>query len=386
LADVTLPSLGESVTEGIVTRWLKNVGDVVLRDEPLLEISTDKVDSEMPSPAAGVLLKIVVPEGDTAAVGAVVAVIGELDGDALAAAQAAPAAPAAAAAPAASAPTSTSTPEAGAIAGLVTSPVVRRILADGQVDPRSVTGTGPNGSITRRDAERAVAQGPSEEIRVPFTAGVKRMAEHMVQTVRTSPVGYVAAELDASVLASLPASTSDGVALRPEVVVAVAAIRALADFDTLNAEVTGDELIIRRSINVGVMKSLHPDGMLVPVVHAAGTLSVRAFARRLTDLDERVATRQLMTDDLIGGSISFLLAPSANTTYALPLLIQPQVAALAIGAVREVPVVRDGAVVAGRTVTVGLSFDHRVIEPVRAAAFLDRIGAVLSELDIAAEC
>jgi len=94
----------------------------------------------------------------------------------------------------------------------------------------------------------------------------------------------------------------------------------------------------------------------------------------------------LMTDDLIGGSISFLLAPSANTTYALPLLIQPQVAALAIGAVREVPVVRDGAVVAGRTVTVGLSFDHRVIEPVRAAAFLDRIGAVLSELDIAAEC
>ena len=131
MADVTLPSLGESVTEGIVTRWLKNVGDVVLRDEPLLEISTDKVDSEMPSPAAGVLLKIVVPEGDTAAVGSVVAVIGELDGDALAAAQAAPAAPAAAAAPAASAATSTSTPEAGAIAGLVTSPVVRRILADG---------------------------------------------------------------------------------------------------------------------------------------------------------------------------------------------------------------------------------------------------------------
>ncbi len=379
MADVTLPSLGESVTEGIVTRWLKNVGDVVLRDEPLLEISTDKVDSEMPSPAAGVLLKIVVPEGDTAAVGAVVAVIGELDGDALAAAQAAPTAPA-------TAPIATSAPDAGATAGLVTSPVVRRILVDGQVDPRSVTGTGPNGSITRRDAERAVAQGPSEEIRVPFTAGVKRMAEHMVQTVRTSPVGFVAAELDASVLASLPATTSDGITLRPEVVVAVAAIRALADFDTLNAEVTGDELVIRRSINVGIMKSLHPDGMLVPVVHAAGKLSVRAFARCLADLDERVATRQLMTDDLIGGSISFLLAPSIHTTYAVPLLIQPQVAALAIGAVREVPVVRDGALVAGRTVTVGLSFDHRVIEPVRAAAFVDRVGAVLSELDIAAEC
>ena len=385
MADVTRPSLGESVTEGIVTRWLKNVGDVVLRDEPLLEISTDKVDSEMPSPAAGVLLKIVVPEGDTAAVGAVVAVIGELDGDALAAAQAAPTAPATATS-AATAPIATSAPDAGATAGLVTSPVVRRILVDGQVDPRSVTGTGPNGSITRRDAERAVAQGPSEEIRVPFTAGVKRMAEHMVQTVRTSPVGFVAAELDASVLASLPATTSDGITLRPEVVVAVAAIRALADFDTLNAEVTGDELVIRRSINVGIMKSLHPDGMLVPVVHAAGKLSVRAFARCLADLDERVATRQLMTDDLIGGSISFLLAPSIHTTYAVPLLIQPQVAALAIGAVREVPVVRDGALVAGRTVTVGLSFDHRVIEPVRAAAFVDRVGAVLSELDIAAEC
>ena len=263
MADVTLPSLGESVTEGIVTRWLKNVGDVVLRDEPLLEISTDKVDSEMPSPAAGVLLKIVVPEGDTAAVGAVMAVIGELDGDARAAAPAAPTAPATATS-AATAPIATSAPDAGATAGLVTSPVVRRILVDGQVDPRSVTGTGPNGSITRRDAERAVAQGPSEEIRVPFTAGVKRMAEHMVQTVRTSPVGFVAAELDASVLASLPATTSDGITLRPEVVVAVAAIRALADFDTLNAEVTGDELVIRRSINVGILKSLHPDGMLVP--------------------------------------------------------------------------------------------------------------------------
>ena len=135
MADVTLPSLGESVTEGIVTRWLKNVGDVVLRDEPLLEISTDKVDSEMPSPAAGVLLKIVVPEGDTAAVGAVVAVIGELDGDALAAAQAAPTAPATATS-AATAPIATSAPDAGATAGLVTSPVVRRILVDGQVDPR----------------------------------------------------------------------------------------------------------------------------------------------------------------------------------------------------------------------------------------------------------
>jgi pyruvate dehydrogenase E2 component (dihydrolipoamide acetyltransferase) len=275
---------------------------------------------------------------------------------------------------------------AGIASGLVTSPVVRRILADGLVDPRSVTGSGPNGAITRRDAERAVAQGPSQEIRIPFTAGVKRMAEHMVQTVRTSPVGFVAAELDASILSDAPAVTSDGVSLQPELIVAVAAIRALADFDTLNAEVTGEELIVRRNVNVGIMKSLHPDGMLVPVIHAAGGLSVKTFARCVADLDERVASRQLTTDDLLGGTVSVLLAPSHSTTYAVPLLIQPQVAAVSIGAVRDVPVVRDGAIVIGRVVTVGVSFDHRVIEPVRAAQYVDRIGQILAGLNLSTEC
>ena len=394
MADVTLPSLGESVTEGIITRWMKSVGDVVERDEPLFEISTDKVDSELPSPAAGVLLKILANEGDTVGVGAIVAVIGELDGSA----------PTAAPAPVDSAPaleTPAPTPTTKAVAtssggsndkGVVTSPVVRRILNDGGVDPRVVQGTGPGGSITRRDAEAAVANGPTDDVPVALTPGLRRMAQHMVESVRTSPHGFVAVEVDASVFAKLDAvgrTTSDGTPISDEALVALAAVRALAEFDFFNATVTGDDLVVHRTINLGFVRSLQPAGMLVPVVHAAGGLTLRALAQRLNDLSERVASRQLTTDDLLGGTFSLLAAPTPSTLVAMPLLIQPNVAALSVGAVRHAPVVvlRDGVEVveAGRRLVLGLSFDHRVADPVSAAKYLERVGELLAAIDVNAE-
>jgi 2-oxoglutarate dehydrogenase E2 component (dihydrolipoamide succinyltransferase) len=393
LADVTLPSLGESVTEGIITRWMKNVGDVVERDEPLFEISTDKVDSELPSPAAGVLLKILANEGDTVGVGAVVAVIGELDGSTTAPSAPVEDAPVASPAEAAVAiSTSPTSPSVSADKGLVVSPVVRRILDGGGVDARAVQGTGPGGSITRRDAETAVANGPTDDVAIALTPGMRRMAQHMVDSVRTSPHGFVAVEVDASVFTKLEAvgrTTSDGTPINDEALVALAAVRALAEFDFFNATVDGDDLIIHRTINLGFVRSLQPAGMLVPVVHAAGGLTLRALAHRLNDLSDRVESRQLTTDDLLGGTFSLLAAPTPSTLVAMPLLIQPNVAALSVGAVRHSPVVvqRDGVDVVepGRRLVLGLSFDHRVADPVSAAKYLERVGELLAAIDVNAE-
>ena len=393
MADVTLPSLGESVTEGIITRWMKNVGDVVERDEPLFEISTDKVDSELPSPAAGVLLKILANEGDTVGVGAVVAVIGELDGSTTAPSAPVEDAPVASPAEAAVAiSTSPTSPSVSADKGLVVSPVVRRILDGGGVDARAVQGTGPGGSITRRDAETAVANGPTDDVAIALTPGMRRMAQHMVDSVRTSPHGFVAVEVDASVFTKLEAvgrTTSDGTPINDEALVALAAVRALAEFDFFNATVDGDDLIIHRTINLGFVRSLQPAGMLVPVVHAAGGLTLRALAHRLNDLSDRVESRQLTTDDLLGGTFSLLAAPTPSTLVAMPLLIQPNVAALSVGAVRHSPVVvqRDGVDVVepGRRLVLGLSFDHRVADPVSAAKYLERVGELLAAIDVNAE-
>ena len=392
MADVTLPSLGESVTEGIITRWMKNVGDVVERDEPLFEISTDKVDSELPSPAAGVLLKILANEGDTVGVGAVVAVIGELDGSTASPATPVADAPVAAPIQSASAPSLSASASMSFEKGLVVSPIVRRILDGGGVDARAVQGTGPGGSVTRRDAETAVANGPTDDVPIALTPGMRRMAHHMVDSVRTSPHGFVAVEVDASVFIKLEAvgrTTTDGTPINDEALVALAAVRALAEFDFFNATVAGDDLIIHRTINLGFVRSLQPAGMLVPVVHAAGGLTLRALAHRLNDLSDRVESRQLTTDDLLGGTFSLLAAPTPSTLVAMPLLIQPNVAALSVGAVRHAAVVvlRDGVEIVepGRRLVLGLSFDHRVADPVSAAKYLERVGELLAAIDVNAE-
>lgn len=392
MADVTLPSLGESVTEGIITRWMKNVGDVVERDEPLFEISTDKVDSELPSPAAGVLLKILANEGDTVGVGAVVAVIGELDGSTASPATPVADAPVAAPIQSASAPSLSASASMSFEKGLVVSPIVRRILDGGGVDARAVQGTGPGGSVTRRDAETAVANGPTDDVPFALTPGMRRMAHHMVDSVRTSPHGFVAVEVDASVFIKLEAvgrTTTDGTPINDEALVALAAVRALAEFDFFNATVAGDDLIIHRTINLGFVRSLQPAGMLVPVVHAAGGLTLRALAHRLNDLSDRVESRQLTTDDLLGGTFSLLAAPTPSTLVAMPLLIQPNVAALSVGAVRHAAVVvlRDGVEIVepGRRLVLGLSFDHRVADPVSAAKYLERVGELLAAIDVNAE-
>jgi pyruvate dehydrogenase E2 component (dihydrolipoamide acetyltransferase) len=392
MADVTLPSLGESVTEGIITQWFKKVGDAVARDEPLFEVSTDKVDSEMPSPAAGVLVEILVEEGDTVETGSRVAVIDESG-------SAAPSAPRVdepqkkpIAEEPSSTPASVVAKSTDTVNGVVVSPVVRRILADGGVEPSTLQGSGPGGAITRRDAERAVLDGPTEEVVVALSNGRRRMGQHMAVSAQVTPHGFVAIEVDGAVFAKLDAlgrSTRDGVAVSDEMLVSLAAVRALAEFEFLNATFTGESLVVHRTVNLGLVRSVADDGMLVPVVHAAAGLTLRALARRVNELDERVASRQLTTDDLMGGTFTVLGAPSANTLWSEAIIIQPEVAVLSVGAVREVPVVitTDGvaAVGIGRRVVLGLSFDHRVSDPVGAAEYLERVGQLLAGLDVEGE-
>jgi pyruvate dehydrogenase E2 component (dihydrolipoamide acetyltransferase) len=412
LADVTLPSLGESVTEGIITQWFKKVGDVVARDEPLFEVSTDKVDSEMPSPAAGVLVEIIAGEGDTVETGSRVAVIDET-ATASTPSQSAPTAPAPAGQESAPTPSSAPAPTAAAAPptpapaaptahtpapitsngdanGVVVSPVVRRILNDGGVEPSTLKGTGPGGSITRRDAERAVAQGPTEEVVLPLSNGRRRMGQHMSISSQGTPHGFVAVEVDGTIfgeLDTLGRVTRDGERISDEMVVSLAAVRALAEFEFLNATYSGDELVLHRTVNLGVIRAIADDGMLVPVVHAAAGLTLRALARRVNELDGRVATRQLTADDLMGGTFTIAGAPTDHTLWAKPIIIQPEVAILSMGAVRLVPVVaKDGVTIeAGRRVVLGLSFDHRICEPTGAASYLERVGELLAGMDLESE-
>lgn len=391
MTDVTLPSLGESVTEGIITQWFKKVGDLVARDEPLFEVSTDKVDSEMPSPAAGVLVEILAGEGDTVETGARVAVIDETQSVSTSSPDA-PVAP-----PVASEPTRAPLAPArlasdGAVNGVVVSPVVRRILSDGGVEPTTVRGSGPGGSITRRDAERAVALGPTEEMVSALSNGRRRMGQHMSVSSQSVPHGFVVAEFDASIFERLRehgASTRDGVSVNEEIVVTVAAVRALGEFEFLNATFDDEVLTVHRSVNVGVVRALPDDGMLIPVVHASAGLTLRALSRRVHDLDLRLERRDLTTDDLMGGTFTVMRSPSVHTLMVAPIIIQPQVAVLSIGSPRRVPVVRDEdgeeVVAVGTRVALGLSFDHRVCEPVAAAAYLESVGELLAGLDLESE-
>ena len=407
MADVKLPSLGESVTEGIITQWFKKVGDYVNRDEPLFEVSTDKVDSEMPSPAAGVLLEIIAGEGDTVETGSIVAVIDETatsgatpnvatpstTASAPAALVAGASRPATSPGPRAAEPVSSApVVDNASPSGVVVSPVVRRILVDGGVEASSLRGTGPGGAITRRDAERAVAIGPTEEVVVPLSHGRRRMGQHMSVSSQSTPHGFVAIEIDGSIFGELEALgrvTRDGIAISDEMVVSLAAVRALGEFEFLNATFTGDEFVVHRTVNLGVVRAVADDGMLVPVVHAAAGLTLRALARRVHELDERLASRQLTTDDLMGGTFTIEGAPSHHTLWTTPIIIQPEVAILSMGAVRLVPVVQTtkgkSSVEVGRRLILGLSFDHRVCEPFGAATYLERVAELLAGMDLESE-
>ena len=368
MADVILPDLGESVTEGIIIRWMKGVGDTVERDEPLYEVSTGKVDSEVPSPVAGVLVEIVVPEGDTVAVGGTVAVIGDAGQVAAAApapstsAQEAPAAEAASGSPA----RSTQAPQhAGQGSGQVTSPFVRRAIEQRGLEAGSIHGSGPGGRITRLDVANAT---------------VTRPLVALGSIDRGSPTGFVALEatFDAvdAVLAEHPALLS-----RTSFVVH-AAVEALQAFPELNGTITGAAFEVVTDRHVGVEVEL-AGGLIIPVLRNCEELNVTQIATGLDAVIARAEADQLDPFDLIGATFSVAASAAANILLTVPALAGPQVASLGIGAVTRRPVVveeGDGTESVGiRSIGVlGLSFDLRIVEPSRAASFLSATAAILA--------
>jgi pyruvate dehydrogenase E2 component (dihydrolipoamide acetyltransferase) len=437
--DVVMPQMGESIAEGTVSKWLKNVGDKVERDEPLLEISTDKVDAEIPSPAAGVLTEILAKEGDTVPVNAVVARIGA-EGEASAPAPAPePAAPPAEAkkepeekeevkqeAPAAPAPAEEpAAEEEGAdISSLderrrtKSSPLVRKIAKENNIDVSQVQGTGVSGRVTKNDildfiqqpkpaaaavqaasvAPQPAAQPapPPQTPRVQFAEGQstrieplsvmrRKIAQHMVASKQTSAHVATVFELDFTNVDKLRRKHKDAYAERsvkltymPFIVQAV--IAGLRDFPVLNASLDESNIVYHRELNIGIAVALDW-GLIVPVLKRADELNVLGMARAINDLGERARTKKLTPDDVQGGTFTITNPGVYGGLFGLPIINQPQVAILGVGGIQKRPVVvetKDGDSIAIRSMAYfSLSFDHRLIDGAIADQFMARVKGVI---------
>ena len=439
---VTLPPLGESVTEGTVTRWLKQVGDAVAADEPLVEVSTDKVDTEIPAPAGGILLAIRVPVDATVAVGAELAVIG--DAGALPAGGAgetpAPAAmtPPAAFVPAtpvtpapmlaapAPAPAPTDTP-AGAPSSddePYVTPLVRKLAAERGVDLATVVGTGVGGRVRKQDviaaAERAAAPAPIPAAPIPAASNpaasasttastspstaanvrgttqplsrLRRViAERLVESLQTSAQLTTVIEVDVTRIANLRDRSKhdfearEGVKLTFLPFFAKAAVEAVAAHPAINASIdlAAGTVTYHGEVNLGVAVDTER-GLLVPVVRDAGDLSVAGLARRISDVAERTRSNRVAPDELSGGTFTITNTGSRGALFDTPILNLPQVAILGTGAVVKRPVVvkdeSGGDVIAIRSmVYLALTYDHRLVDGADAARFLSAVRSRLEE-------
>ena len=340
-----LPDLGEGLTEGEVARWLVAEGQEIAEDDPLVEIQTDKATVEIPSPYTGTVLKILVAEGDIARVGTELVVIGQPGETVPVTASTTPTGPA----QAATAPVA----DAGRVQA---TPVVRRIAEELGVDLAEVTGSGPGGRITEDDVRtsRASAEGRREPLR-----GVRRViAEHMARAHGEVPAVTWVEECD---FGDVPFER-----LLPTVVEACA--DALVEFPELNARFDGDAILYLDRYDIGVAVQTG-DGLVVPVVRAATEKSVDELAAEIAALAERARTGSLAAQDLRGSTFTVSSAGKLAGLFQTPIVNHPEVAILSIGRVVPRPVVRDGEIVVRRTGALAITFDHRVVDGARAAAF-----------------
>ena len=391
VADLLLPQLGETVTEGTITRWARRAGERVEADEVLYEVSTDKVDSEVPAGFAGVLTEIVVGEGATVQVGEVIARY-ESEGAAPVVEAPAPRSEAsvgAAQAPPAAPPTPTApAPTAGGARLL--SPVVRSLLADHGLDPSRVPGSGLRGRITRRDVEQYLRDHPGHV--EAFTSIRRRTAQHMVASKSTSPHVLTAMEVDYGRVeearrAHGPAwKAAEGRSLTylPFIVRAVA--EALVDHPRINASVGDGELIVHSDLNLAVAVDLDFEGLVAPVVRRVGQMTVPEVSRAIADMAERARAKKLSPDDLAGGTFTVTNPGQYGTLFQFPIINQPQVAILSTDGVTRKPVVEvddDGneTVGIGSVGVLALAWDHRAFDGAYAASFLRQVRHVLQSSD-----
>ena len=446
MADVVLPQLGETVTEGTIIRWMKRVGDEVRRDEPLFEISTDKVDSEVPSPAAGVLTEVVVPEGATVEVGTLLAVISDSAAAPAAAAPepapaAVPAPPPAAPAPAPPAPappapaaapppapepaTPDMTPEHAEERSQprLLSPVVRRLVNEHGLDVSTIEGSGVGGRITRADVERIIRErqsapaqtpaSPSAAARpaapaperapdaggpliVPLSSIRKTIGRHMVASKATSPHVLTAVEVDFEGVERVRRTAragwraQEGFSLTYLPFIARATCDAIADFPQINASIDGTNLVVHRSVHLAVAVDLDFQGLLAPVVRDAETKRLRAIAREVVDLAARARRKELSAAEVTGGTFTITNPGQYGTLMQFPIINQPQVAILSTDGIRRRPVVvtdelGDEAIAIHSVGVLALAWDHRAFDGAYVAAFMDRLRDIIQTRDWEAE-
>jgi 2-oxoglutarate dehydrogenase E2 component (dihydrolipoamide succinyltransferase) len=413
--DVVMPQMGESIAEGTITRWMKQIGETVGRDEPLFEISTDKVDAEIPSPAAGTLVEIKNQAGETVPVNQVVAVL-ETDAGAAASASkpaaTAPPAPVAPAPPPKPAPAAPAPAAAAASAeGSFISPVVRKIAAEHGIDPSSVPGTGAGGRVTKKDIQDFVAQGgraaavsapaaparPAPAASVTFPPGArverqamspmrKKIAEHMIESRRTSAHVHSVFEVDMTRVVGLRAKYKSvyeerhGTKLTLTPFFVKAACDALRAWPILNSSVEGNEIVYRKDLNIGIAVALDW-GLIVPVVRNADQLSIAGLTMKVNDLAERARTKKLSPDEVQGGTFTITNPGIFGGLFGLPIINQPQVAILGIGGIERRPVVIDDAIAIRDRMYMSMSYDHRVVDGAVADQFLALVKKVLQEFD-----
>jgi pyruvate dehydrogenase E2 component (dihydrolipoamide acetyltransferase) len=433
--DVIMPQMGESIFEGTITKWLKKAGDKIERDEPLFEISTDKVDAEIPSPSAGVLKEIKVGEGQTVPIQTVVAVIEAGDGAVSSAPAAAPAKPAAAApAPPAAAKSATPAPAApapqpaAASSGekVRSSPLVRKIARENNIDVSQVPGTGAGGRVSKSDILSAVQGGGAPaaaasasaapvsappaarpagvppatggssasavlEIAVPrekmyfghyevqpMSVMRQRIAEHMVLSKRVSPHVYSVDEADMTAIATLRAkmktkfeeTTGTKLTFMPFFV--RAAVEALRAFPTVNSSVDGTNIVLHKECNIGIAVALDW-GLIVPVIKNAEEKNFLGIARTMNDLAERARAKKLKPEEVAEGTFAITNPGVFGGLFGLPVINQPNVAILGLGTIEKRPVVIDDAIAIRSMVYLTLSCDHRVVDGAVAHQFMAKL-------------
>ena len=426
--DIIMPQMGESIVEGTITKWLKKPGDKVQRDEPLFEISTDKVDAEIPAPASGVLQEIKVTEGTTVGVNTVVGTIA-VDGEAAAAKSPAPPAKSASAPPAppkeekkaAPAPPPMPAPPAAATEEqdeARSSPLVRKIAREHGISLSQITGTGLGGRITKQDiqqfienqgsqpthvatASQAVAPKRSEEAPspaqaprppapapypgdlVPMTNMRKLIAKHMIESRRTSAHVHCMYEVDFTRIVNLRNKLKTGFEQRHGVRLTFmpffvrAALMALQQWPIINANIDGDNIRYHRNINVGIAVALDW-GLIVPVLKNAGDLNFLGLQRGITDLGERARTKKLKPEDVEGSTFTITNPGQFGAVFGLPIINQPNSAIMGVGGITKQPLVvtdKDGSdsIAIRSVVHLTLGYDHRLIDGAVADQFMAQV-------------
>ncbi len=436
---VVMPQMGESIAEGTIVRWIKKVGDSVDRDEPLFEISTDKVDAEIPAPAAGVLLEIAVKEGETVPVNSVVATIGAAGEKDVAAAAAVPTAAPTAPAPAKEPGVRTQMPEAAvgqqesapppatppaanaAPAGLSgngrpqrSSPLVRRIAKEHGVDIGRISGTGAGGRVTKHDilghlengpaaaptatpdaasprpaapaAAPALAFKPGERVEIqPMSVMRKKIAEHMVVSKRTSAHVYSVFEVTYSRVEELrKARKADyerqGARLSFTSFIAKAVVDTLRRHPVINASIDGDNVVYKKDVNLGIAVALD-HGLIVPVIKDAGEKNLLGLSRAIADVADRARAKKLNPEEVHGGTFTITNPGNYGAQFGMPIINQPQVAILGVGTIEKRPVVIDDMIGIRLKGYLTLGYDHRLVDGAVADQFMAEVKAYLEGFD-----